>query len=100
MKSRVTRVLLATGIGLVLTAGLAGTAYLLHAASAEGAARAALWQNTLLQNLVPLNNIGTPEKPIYEGTPLNYVAFIASFPLGFIVYSVISYVVLSRGMRK
>ena len=100
MKSRTTRGLLATGIGLVLTVGLAGTAYLLHAAGAEGAARAALWQNTLLQSLVPLNNIGTPEKPIYEGTPLNYVAFIASFPLGFIVYSVISYVVLSRGMRK
>ncbi|MGH7182641.1 MAG: hypothetical protein ACREJN_11775 [Nitrospiraceae bacterium] len=72
--------LLATGIGLVLTAGFAGAAYLLHAAGAEGAARAALWQNTLLQSLVPLNNIGTPERPFYEGTPLNYVMFIAAFP--------------------
>jgi len=96
MLIRKSQTLLALGLGLVLTAGLATAAYLLHRAGAEGIARALFWQNTLLQSLIPLHNIGTLEKPVYEGTPLNYLAFLATFPIGFIVYSVIAYVGLSR----
>jgi len=100
MNYQVTRALLAAAIGLVLTLALAGVAYFLHFAGAEMAAQVVFWQNTLLQSLVPLHNVGTPEKPIYMGTPLNFAAFIASFPVGVVVYSFISYCWLNRRARK
>ena len=62
-------------------------------------ARAMFWQNGLLQSVVPLNNIGTVQDPVYEGTPLNIMAFFASIPLGFIIYGVAAYVAL-RVLRR
>jgi len=100
MKSQTARVLWALAIGLLLTAGLATTAYLLHIAGAERIARGLFWQNTLLQSLVPMYNIGTPERPIYEGTALNYLAYLASFPMGFVVYSILGYIGLSRWRKQ
>ena len=54
------------------------------------------WPNTLLQLLVPAHNIGTAERPMLEGSPLNFLAFLASVPLGAFVYSVIAFVWLRR----
>jgi hypothetical protein len=59
-----------------------------------------LWQNTLLQGFAPLGNMGTPEHPIYEGTPLNFLAFLASIPLSIIIYSLVAYAALSIARRR
>jgi len=52
-----------------------------------------------LQAAVPLNSIGTAQEPVYEGTPLNLIAFVASIPLGFIIYGVAGYVALRFRQR-
>jgi hypothetical protein len=98
MKKRLIPALL---IGLLLTGGLFGLSLLAANAGLESLARGLLWPNTLLQGLAPLGNIGTPERPIYEGTPLNFLAFLASIPLGLVIYTAAAYVILGwRGRRS
>jgi len=57
------------------------------------------WPNTFLQTLVPPHNIGTSEQPFLEGSPLNDLAFLASVPLGALVYAFIAFVALRRMKR-
>lgn len=87
MKRRYRSILLALGIGALATAASATFSYFAHEAGAGSVSRALFWPNTLLQSLVPLHNIGTPEHRIYEGTPLNMIAFLASFPVSVLAYS-------------
>ena len=96
MKRRYRHILLAIEIGALVTAASAALAYFAHEAGAASISRALYWPNTLLQSLVPLHNIGSPEQPVYEATPLNFVAFLASFPVSVLVYSVVAYILLSR----
>jgi hypothetical protein len=93
MSRRWVRILFAIIIGLAVTAATAAVAF---AMSSESVREVMFWPNTLLQHLVPAPNIGTPERPLYEGTPLNFLAFLASFPFAVIVYSLIAYVFLRR----
>lgn len=58
------------------------------------------WQNGLLQEFIPLNNIGTPAQPVYEGTPVNLMGFFASIPLGFVIYGAVAYVALRSWRRS
>ena len=58
------------------------------------------WQGFLLQNLIPAPNIGTSSHPIYEATPLHIVAYFLGIPLGFVVYSLLAFVLLSLTRRK
>jgi hypothetical protein len=60
--------ILASIIGVVLTAATAGIA---SALSSEPARELIFWPNTVLQYLMPAPNIGTPDLSLYEGTPLN-----------------------------
>jgi hypothetical protein len=50
-------------------------------------------------SLVPPVNIGTPENPIYEGTPIHMLAWLSGIPLAFVLYSVAGYIWL-RLRRK
>jgi hypothetical protein len=92
-------ILLAFGIGIVITALTATLSYLALPAGSELVSEIVFWPNTLMQSLVPIHNIGTPEHPFYEGTPLNIVAFIASFPLAVLLYGTVAYVFLRRRQR-
>jgi len=95
------RLLCALAIGIVITATSIAAMYLLYSSGANDAARIAWWPNTVLQALVPAPNIGTPERPLLEGTPVHYLAFLASFPLGLLAYSVLAFRVLSlRNCRR
>ena len=86
-------------IGVAATAILLAGAFVADASGFPTAARSLFWQNDLLQSLVPLGNIGTPQHPVYEGSPLNLLAFLASIPLGFAIYGSLAYVVLKRRRR-
>ena len=97
MKKRIFPALL---IGLSLTAGLLGLSFVAADAGLDSLAKGLLWPNTLLQSLAPLGNVGTPERPIYEGTPLNFLAFFASIPLAFVIYTSAAYVILGRWGRR
>jgi hypothetical protein len=46
--------------------------------------------------LIPAPNIGTLDHPLYEGTPLNFLAYLASFPLAVIFYAFVAYLFLRR----
>jgi hypothetical protein len=96
MSRRWIRILLAIGIGVLVTAITAAVSFAMTSRGAESAGEILLWPNTLLQVLVPAPNIGTPDHPLYEGTPLNFFAFLASFPLAITVYGVVAYVCLCR----
>ena len=93
-------ILLALGIGTLVTAVTAALSYLAFQTGAELVSEVLFWPNTLLQSLVPvlygLPNIGTPDHPLYEGTPVNIAAFFVSFPLGILVYSAVAYVFVCR----
>jgi hypothetical protein len=90
--------MVALAIGVIVAAVLAWGAQFAH--RAHSAAYLLFWQNTLLQSVVPLHNIGTPERPIYEGTPLNILAYLASYPLGAVVYAAAVYAVLCRRTKQ
>ena len=93
-------VLLAPGIGTLVTAVTAALSYFAFQAGAELLSESLFWPNTLMQSSVPilygLPNIGTPDHPLYEGTPVNIAAFFVSFPLGILVYSTVAYIFLRR----
>ena len=90
------RVLMAVGIGILVTAGTAAASFLLSSRGADSIGEVVFWPNTVLQALTPAPNIGTSDHPLYEGTPLNLLAFLASFPLAVILYGFVAYVFLRR----
>jgi hypothetical protein len=93
MSRRWIRILLAIVIGVFVTIVTAAVALAL---SSESAREVLFWPNTMLQSLVPASNIGTPDHLLYEGTPLNFLAFVVSFPFAVVVYGAVAYVFLRR----
>jgi len=100
MRSRVAALLMAIGIGGPLTVVLTGAAYYSYTAGAQKVSSVLFWPNTLLQALVPCNDIGTPERSVCEGTPLNVLAYGASFPVSVVAYAVIAYVFIRRRAHR
>jgi hypothetical protein len=96
MKARFPAFLSALVIGIIATLVFTVAAFLSHGVGAEFATRVLSWPNTLLQSLVSPLNIGTPEKPLYEGTVLNVLAYFASFLLSIAVYTLAAYIVIRR----
>jgi hypothetical protein len=93
-------ILLALGIGTLVSAVTATLSYFAFQAGAELISEILFWPNTWMQSLVPLlyglPNIGTPDHPLYEGTPVNIAVFFVSFPLSILVYSAVAYVFVRR----
>jgi len=54
-------------------------------------ARILLWQVTLLAQGIPHGNIGTPEHPVYEGSPLDLIPIFVGVPLGIPIYTIVAY---------
>ncbi len=100
MRSRLSILSIAFAIGAAITLMLTVAASLAHDIGAELATRILSWPNTLLQGLVSPHNIGTMEKPFYEGTALNVLAYFASFPLSISVYSLVAYFLIRRRQSK
>ena len=94
------RILLAFAIGVLATAALFALSFAAESFGFTSLANGLLWQNTLLQSFAPLGNIGTPEHPVYEGSPLNFLAFLASIPSGIIIYSLVAYAALTMARRR
>ncbi|HJY05403.1 MAG TPA: hypothetical protein VJ323_03755 [Bryobacteraceae bacterium] len=94
------RLMLAAAIGLLATAALFALSFAADSLGFASLARGLLWQNTLLQSFAPLGNIGTAEHPVYEGSPLNFLAFLASIPTGIFFYSLLAYAALSMAKRR
>ena len=88
------RLVTASIIGVVVTLLLLAGSFAADTAGHSSLARALFWHNGLLQSATPLHNIGTPEQPVYEGTPLHFVVFVLSVPVGFLIYGVAAYVAL------
>jgi hypothetical protein len=87
---------MAVGIGVLVTAGTGAASFLFSSRGADSIGELVFWPNTVLQALTPAPNIGTPDHPLYEGTPLNLLAFLASFPFTVILYGFVAYVFLRR----
>jgi hypothetical protein len=85
------RAAIAIVLGFLATLGLNVLAYIADHLGYSLLSSVLIWPNALLQSLIPLHNIGTAERPIMEGTPLNFLAFIASIPFAWLVYSCIAY---------
>ena len=85
------RVLLSVACGTGFTAITALAASVAYSSGAEFLSRLLFWPNSLLQLAVPCNNIGTSAQPMCEGTPINILAYLVSFPLAMLVYSLLCY---------
>ena len=96
MKSRAKALVIATGIGIFVLIASYGAAFYAYQTGLEGTARVLSWPNTVLQIPIPCIPIGEPEKGMCEGSPLNVLAYVASFPLAVIVYSAAAYSLLRR----
>lgn len=83
-------------IGALLMSVSTAGAYVANSAGAELATKLLSWPNTLLQNTIPCVDIGSAERPLCEGTPLNFVAYLVSLFLGATVYAAIAYFWLLR----
>ncbi|APG03670.1 hypothetical protein BJI69_06965 [Luteibacter rhizovicinus DSM 16549] len=90
------RILLALIIGVALTLALAWLSFEANEVGYEGLSNVLFWQNTFLQSRVASLDIGTPDDPLREGTLLMFLGFILSFPVGFVVYGVGAFVVISK----
>jgi hypothetical protein len=96
-----TRILIAVGLGIVATLVLAGAAQVASSYGLGTLAEILFWPNMLLQRSTPCYQIGTPQHPFCEGTPLVLMALFESFLLSVVVYSVLAYTWLqSRSRRK
>ena len=87
------------GIGVLLTAVSFGAAELADYLGGMTIARVLFWPNTLLQGFAPCVPIAVGAKTLCEGTPLNVIAIIASFPLAVVVYAVLASIV-RRGSKR
>ncbi len=94
------RKLFAFGIGVLATICLAGGAQITSRYGSEIVAQIPFWSNAVLQSALPCHQIGIPERPICEGTPLNFLALLASVPLSVLVCSVLAYIWLLRRSRR
>jgi hypothetical protein len=94
------RILLAIAIGVLVTTALLALSFAADSFGFTSLSNGLLWQNMLLQSFAPLGNLGTPEHPVYEGTPLNFLAFLVSIPLGVIIYGFVAYAALSVARRR
>lgn len=94
------RILLASAVGLFATSLLIGLSFAADSVGFPTIANALSWQNTLLQSYAPLGNIGSAAHPVYEGSPLNFFAFLASIPLGVVIYGLLAYAALTLVRRR
>jgi len=88
------QLLKSASIGIVITLATLAAAYGLDELGFADISRIVFWPNALMQSFVPAHNIGTVDVPIYEGTPLNFAAFVVSIPLGAIIYSLVAHIFL------
>jgi hypothetical protein len=94
LKILLRRILLAFLIGV----GATGVLWILATSAATHGftttAKALFWQNSLLQQFVPLPDIGSAEHPFPEGSPLTILAYLASFPFGILIYGIAAFLTL------
>ncbi len=86
------RWLLSFFCGLLITVALTMIAF--SDSTPKNTARIFLWQVTLLAQGVPHGNIGTPEHPVYEGSPLDLIPVFVGVPLGIPIYTLVTYAAL------
>lgn len=85
----------AIAMGILATVVFIALSFAADSYGFTSVANALFWQNSLLQGFAPLGNVGTSVHPIYEGSPLNFLALLASIPVGIIFYSLAAYIALS-----
>jgi hypothetical protein len=100
MRSRGAILLMSVGAGVLLTVVLTLASYLLDKLGAQSLATVLFWPNSLLQSAAPCIRGSGLERPFCEGTPINALAFVASFPLSIAVYSAIAYAIIRRRSRR
>jgi hypothetical protein len=96
MKARARRWFIAVLLGCTPVAVAARE---LHSVNPSTFTRTVLAPVPLFVGLVPTHNIGTPEEPLYEGTPMHLLVAIAAVPLCAMFYTLLAYVVLRIGER-
>ena len=94
------RIMLAIALGILATAVVIALSFVADSHGFTSLASGLFWQNSLLQSFAPLANVGTPAHPVHEGSPLNFLAFLASTPVGVIFYSLVAYVALSVARHR
>jgi hypothetical protein len=87
-------------IGTTITVTTFGLSYGASIAKFVALSHILYWQGWWLQTFLPCLNIGTIEKPMCEGTPLNIAVFFAGVPFGMLFYSLVAFGILSVWKRR
>ena len=93
-------VVAAMGFGCLATFLTYGAAICVGILGLGFPARMLAWPSALLVSLVPVHNIGTPQDPVGEGTPLHVLAWIAGIPLAAGIYALGIYLWLRLRRRR
>ena len=86
-------------IGTLVTFASFGASYAASACSLLWLSHLLYWQGWWLQTFLPCLNVGSPEKPMCEGTPLNLVVSFLGLPFGVVLYSLVAYAILWARVR-
>ena len=81
--------------GVLVSGALTMLGYIASKAGAHTLASVLLWPCVLMGVLFPPPNFGTPERPFYEITPVQLIAFFVGVALQPPIYSGCAYLILS-----
>jgi hypothetical protein len=96
VNSRLARFLISLIIGVLISAGLIGAAFFADVSGYKALSGILFWPNTLLQDLTPCVPIEASGQHLCEATPLNLIAYVASFPISVAVYGAIAFGFIGR----
>ena len=85
-------ILLSVLSGIFISSLFSALAFYVGDQGYEKMAMILYWPGIFLVNLVPLHNIGSSQSPFYEWTPIHFAALATGYPLGILVYSIVTYV--------
>ena len=81
-------------VGVLLTAFLAGAAYVADLFHAATLSSYLFWPNSLLQGLAPCIPLNNGKADLCEGSPINLIMFFLSFPVSIFVYATAAFLLL------
>ncbi len=102
MKRGMGIVLSALGIGIATTMLFTLASYVADKMGLASLSNLLFWPNSLLQTAAPCFPVATDGtgRTICEGTPLNFVALLASFSLSIAAYSAMAFFILRPRARR
>jgi hypothetical protein len=94
IRRRAVGIWMALFVGVLLTAFLAGAAYIADMFHATTLSLYLFWPNSLLQGLAPCIPLNNGKVNLCEGSPINLIMFFLSFPVSIFLYATAAFLLI------